>query len=86
VDALVAVQGGRCAPGEHLDHDHQTGRVGATFCFNCNGGLGQFRDRNDVLTLAIAYLQGVTWADLLDREGVFLTTTSPPGSLRSLTS
>jgi hypothetical protein len=91
VDVLVAAQGGRCAicreaPAEHVDHDHQTGRVRGILCFNCNGGLGQFRDRHDVLTLAIAYLQGVTWADLLDREGVFLSTTSPPGSLRSLTS
>jgi hypothetical protein len=91
VDVLVAAQGGRCAicreaPAEHVDHDHQTGRVRGILCFNCNGGLGQFRDRHDVLTLAIAYLQGVTWADLLDREGVFLSTTSPPGSLRSPTS
>lgn len=91
VDVLVAAQGGLCAicreaPAEHVDHDHDTGRVRGVLCFNCNGGLGQFRDRHDLLTLAIAYLQGVTWADLLDREGVFLSTTSPPGSLRSLTS
>ena len=26
-------------------------------CFNCNGGLGQFRDRPDLLRLAIAYLE-----------------------------
>lgn len=90
VDALIMAQGGLCAicgeaPAEHVDHDHGTGRVRGILCFNCNGGLGQFRDRDDLLTLAIAYLQGVTWADLLDREGVFLSTTSPPGSLRSLT-
>jgi len=90
-DVLVAAEGGRCAirraaPAEHVDHDHETGRVRGILCSNCNGGLGQFRDRDDLLTLAIAYRQGVTWADLLDREGVFLSTTSPPGSLRSLTS
>jgi hypothetical protein len=91
VDALVAEQKGLCAicreaSAEHVDHDHETGRVRGILCFNCNGGLGQLRDRHDLLTLAVAYLQGVTWADLLDREGVFLSTTSPPGSHPSLTS
>jgi hypothetical protein len=91
VDVLVAAQDGRCAicreaPPEHVDHDHRTGRVLGILCFNCNGGLGQFRDRDDLLTLAIAYLRGEMWADLLDREGVFLSTTSPLESLLSPTS
>jgi hypothetical protein len=84
VQVLIAAQGGRCAicreaPAEHVDHDHETGRVRGVLCFNCNGGLGQFRDRQDVMAAAIAYLQGVTWAELLDREGVFLSISSRPG-------
>jgi len=85
VEVLVAAQGGRCAicreaPAEHVDHDHETGRVRGVLCFNCNGGLGQFRDRLDVMASAIAYLQGVTWAELLGREGVFLGISSHPVS------
>lgn len=81
VAALVAAQGGVCAlcreaPAEHVDHDHRTGRVRGILCFNCNGGLGQFRDREDLLALAIGYLQGVTWADLLGQEGVYLSISS----------
>jgi len=48
-DELVVRQGGVCAicgqpDPEHLDHDHETGAVRGVLCFNCNGGLGQFRD------------------------------------------
>jgi hypothetical protein len=48
-DAMLAVQGGLCAicraaPAVHVDHDHETGAVRALLCFNCNGGLGQFKD------------------------------------------
>jgi Recombination endonuclease VII len=88
VEALITAQGGRCAicreaPAEHVDHDHESGRVRGVLCFNCNGGLGQFRDRLDVMASAIAYLQGVTWAELLDREGVFLGISSQPVFPRS---
>jgi hypothetical protein len=91
VDALVTAQGGRCAicreaAAEHVDHDHETGRVRGILCINCNGGLAQFRDRDDLLTLAIAYLQGETWADLLDQEGVFLSISSPRAPLPSSSS
>jgi hypothetical protein len=60
-DAMFAEQQGLCAicreaPAEHVDHDHATGRVRGLLCFNCNGALGQFRDRRDLMLRAIAYL------------------------------
>ena len=61
-DALVVQQGGVCAicgreTPEHVDHSHDTGAVRGILCFNCNGGLGQFRDSVDALVSAAAYLQ-----------------------------
>lgn len=61
VDALIAEQGGVCAicgrdDPEHVDHDHGTGAIRGVLCFNCNGGLGQFRDDPMLLARAIAYL------------------------------
>ena len=60
-DRLVAEQGGLCAicgrpDPEHVDHSHATGAVRGILCFNCNGGLGQFRDSVDALRAAAAYL------------------------------
>lgn len=62
VQALIDAQGGLCAicherPAEHVDRDHATGAIRGILCFNCNGGLGQFRDRVDLLRLAAAYLE-----------------------------
>ena len=61
-DALVALQGGVCPicgreTPEHVDHDHVTGAVRGILCFNCNGGLGQFRDSTDALRAAAIYLE-----------------------------
>ncbi len=60
-DELVKQQGGVCAicarpDPEHVDHSHDTGAVRGILCFNCNGGLGQFRDSTDALLAAAAYL------------------------------
>ena len=60
-DELVRQQGGVCAicgreNPEHVDHDHETGEVRGILCFNCNGGLGQFRDSIDALRAAASYL------------------------------
>ncbi len=54
-DGLCAIC--RCAPAEHVDHDHETGAVRALLCFGCNGGLGQFRDEPDVLRAAAEYVE-----------------------------
>jgi hypothetical protein len=69
-DAMVAEQGGLCAicreaPAEQVDHDHRTNRVRGLLCFNCNGALGQFRDRPDLMLRAVLYL-GRNVADSLD--------------------
>ncbi len=76
VDELLAAQGGRCAicgavDPEHVDHDHRTGWVRGILCFNCNGGLGQFRDNPKLLTEALTYLKGTTWQRVLIHPGVF---------------
>ena len=57
-DRLVDEQGGMCAicrrpDPEHVDHAHDTGEVRGILCFNCNGGLGQFRDSVDALRSAV---------------------------------
>jgi len=61
-DAMLEAQGGLCAicqaaPAAHVDHDHETGAVRAPLCFNCNGGLGQFRDDPRVLRAAAEYVE-----------------------------
>ncbi|RBY97482.1 endonuclease [Blastococcus sp. TF02-8] len=61
-DAMLATQGGVCAicraaPAAHVDHDHDSGAVRALLCFNCNGGLGQFRDDPWLLRRAAFYVE-----------------------------
>jgi hypothetical protein len=75
-DELLAAQEGRCAicgaaDPQHLDHDHRTGWVRGILCFNCNGGLGQFRADPELLAGAISYLKGTTWQRVLIHPGVF---------------
>lgn len=62
--AIVEAQGGLCAicrerPAAHIDHDHATGAVRGALCFTCNVGLGNFRDREDLLLKAFDYLRGL---------------------------
>lgn len=76
-DVQFAIQNGKCAlclrspqAGERcfaFDHDHATGLTRGVLCSACNGGLGCFRDRIDVLQRAIAYLQRWT-AEHTDTE------------------
>jgi hypothetical protein len=75
VQELLAEQGGVCAicgaaDPEHVDHDHETGYIRGILCFNCNGGLGQFRDDIGHLANAIDYLRGTTCRVLI-HPGVY---------------
>jgi len=55
-------------------------------CFNCNGGLGQFRDRIDILRKAIDYLERTTWQRTLVSTGVYQLTSPRPAAAASATS
>lgn len=61
-DLMLRRQDGVCAicrtaAAAHVDHDHETGAVRALLCFNCNGGLGQFRDDPEILRAAAEYVE-----------------------------
>jgi hypothetical protein len=65
-DYLLDKQDGLCAicgvsPAKHVDHDHETGVVRALLWFNCNGGLGQFKDDPAVLRAAAEYVEEHRW-------------------------
>lgn len=57
---LVVYGRGKTKSTAHLDHDHTTGKLRAVLCTTCNGGLGSFYDRADLLEKANRYLQ--LWA------------------------
>ena len=42
--------------GWHVDHCHRTNKIRGILCFNCNSGLGQFKDSELLLQKAIKYL------------------------------
>lgn len=41
----------------HVDHCHKTGKVRSLLCFNCNQGLGNFKDSVGLLITAAEYLK-----------------------------
>lgn len=90
-DEMLAEQGGVCAicgreDPQHVDHDHRDGHVRGILCFNCNGGLGQFRDSPVFLAEAITYLKGTTWQRVLIHPGVYQMCSPTRGRLPSRSS
>ena len=61
VQAMVDKYDGMCwlceeEPAVHVDHDHMSGEIRGVLCFTCNAGLGNFKDRPDLLDKAVDYL------------------------------
>lgn len=64
-DVMLKSQNGCCAIcGEsfngqqiNVDHSHSTGIVRGLLCGGCNRGLGQFKERSEVLRKAAEYLE-----------------------------
>ncbi len=40
-----------------IDHDHETGKARDWLCDSCNTGLGRFKDKIELLEIAIEYLK-----------------------------
>ncbi len=65
VEWMILQQGGKCAvcrerPAKHVDHDHDTKKVRGILCFNCNRGLGYFKDDIVLMCMAADYLESAT--------------------------
>jgi hypothetical protein len=43
--------------GPYVDHNHSTGKVRELLCFECNSGLGRFKDNPELLKRAASYLE-----------------------------
>ena len=58
-NAVCAICKQKCNTGRRLsvDHDHVTGIVRGLLCGNCNKGLGNFKDKSELLEAAINYLR-----------------------------
>jgi len=65
-DKLLTQQGFKCATCEtkhtnkkplHVDHEHATGKIRGLLCGKCNRALGLFKDNQENLHKAIAYLK-----------------------------
>ena len=59
---LLEKQEGKCAicsrteRNFHLDHNHETGKIRAFLCVNCNAGIGMFNEDIETLKKVIEYL------------------------------
>lgn len=55
--AICGCSSTRAKNGWHLDHSHQTGKVRAILCNNCNCGLGYAKDSIETLQNMVEYLK-----------------------------
>jgi hypothetical protein len=83
--ALREAQDDRCAicgdPGpQHLDHDHETGKIRRLLCQRCNQGLGLFRDDPYLLHVAALYVTGHRQAHAFDELEQLASATPEAGS------
>lgn len=65
---------GVCVDKLHVDHNHITKQIRGLLCFNCNGGLGQFKDNLTNLKNAVQYLESYETSD--HTKNSFNSTTS----------
>lgn len=65
--SIIFLQNGNCAIcyqsltgkwNQHIDHNHENGKVRGVLCAKCNRGLGHFNDNANLLEMAAAYLRG----------------------------
>ncbi len=59
---IYIFQDKKCAFGHevkvlHVDHNHKTGKVRGLLCYNCNNGIGRFKEDIETLEKAIEYLK-----------------------------
>ena len=62
LEGMLWVQDNKCAicsvpDPDSVDHDHVTGKIRGFLCRHCNLGLGHFRDSEESLKSAVAYLE-----------------------------
>lgn len=62
--AKLAAQNYQCgicstdiSTGQHLDHNHTTGKLRDFLCSNCNRGIGHLKESELILNNAISYLR-----------------------------
>ncbi|MGY1434515.1 endonuclease domain-containing protein [Streptomyces reniochalinae] len=57
---------------EHVEHDHEPGKVRGVPCFSRDAALGHLEDRPDARRRAAAYVEGNVWKPKFVAPGVYL--------------
>lgn len=58
-DSVCAICKNKCATGNYLavDHNHNTQKIRALLCKNCNTAIGLFKEDINIMTNAIEYIK-----------------------------